>query len=61
MIFPDVSLKEVPGDRKVIDTERQEAGMCRAWLVPLAQLDLTGWLHPTPGTGFLSIEEVVPL
>lgn len=39
VISPDVSLKEVPGNRKVIHAGRQEVGMCPV-SVPLAQLDL---------------------
>ena len=34
MISLDVSLEEMPGDRKVIYTGRQEAGTCQGWLVP---------------------------
>lgn len=39
MISPDVSPKEVPGNREVIHAGRQEVGMCPA-SVPLLSLTL---------------------
>lgn len=61
VISPDVSLKEVPGNREVIHTGRQEVGMCPP-SVPLAQLDLgPGWFLPTLGTSFFGAGATVPL
>lgn len=60
MISLDMSLEEMPGDRKVICRGRQVAGMCQGQFVPLTQLDLGPvWPHPLL-VHFLGAEETVP-